>query len=337
MCPTSYHPLLIVLACSACAGGPEYVSGAPTTAQRAAVETPARAFAAFPCAPGASGDSPPELELRHRGDALLPAIAVDYLVVRRLVRTSWSQLASIAQRGEPCTRARRADVCRDELERLDAQFSAHPSASCPGLECPGFSYVLTTDGDRAAAWSTAPELRRLLGPIDTASEAWLMAQVAERAGPYLCGDAEFAAQRPIPGGFELRERRFTRHCRPLELSEIVYRVTTHGAVTASARSVVRSEPDGCTSSGHDVVGPTSLWIQLLDRQAIVRLQHSDRRRASDLLDHDGVVTGRLRTVGWYGIGALCRALDPPRARSPIQGVAHAKGVGKLVARAVGER
>lgn len=247
--------LVVLLACTDCSAGAR--NG--TRAGRAerpndAASVEGGPFAAFPCAPGSTGDSPPELELRHRGDALRPVLELDYLAVRRLVRTTWSQLASIAQRGTACERATQPAACIAALEQLDARFANEEGARCPGLECPGFTYVLTTRGDEAAVWSTPAELRRLLGPIDTPAEAWLMAQVAVRAGPYLCGEDEFAAHRSVAGGFELRERRYTRACHPVELSEIVYRVTTDGLVKASPRSVVRSDPNGCASSGDDVRG-----------------------------------------------------------------------------------
>jgi hypothetical protein len=263
------HPRawLLLLASSACSPGAR--DAAPAAAPAAPRATPPPAFTKFPCAPGSGGDAPPDLELRHRGDALHPALELDYLAVRRLVRAKngdapalggsaaadWSQLASIAQRGSPCAGAMQADTCKQALEQLDARFANDPGALCTGVECPGFTYVVTSKGDEVAAWSTPAELERLLGAIDTPSEAWLMAQVAAHAGPYLCGEDEFAAQRTVAGGFELRERRYTSSCHPLELGETIYRVSAEGAVKTSPRSVVRSEPDGCASSGDDVQGP----------------------------------------------------------------------------------
>jgi hypothetical protein len=202
------------------------------------------AFAALPCPPPGADDALERTEPVFRAAALKPAFEADYLSVRRQVPSAPRQ--TLAQRGNPCVGAVDAAECTRGLERLEQRFVA-TAAKCERLDCAGAVYVLTTRAGEPRLWSKAEELPTLLGAIDTPAEAWLVAQMALGALPYLCGDAEFSAQRATPAGFELRERRYTQRCRPAELAEFVYRIASDGSAQQLSRTVVHSDPTACMS------------------------------------------------------------------------------------------
>ena len=83
----------------------------------------------------------------------------------------------------------------------------------------------------------AEDFGQLLTPVKSAEAAWLLSQVKLGASPYLCGSEEFAAQRAVDAGFELRERRFTKRCGSMEKTEFVYRVTSSGDAEVVSQKV----------------------------------------------------------------------------------------------------
>ena len=226
-----------------CSGGP---SSLPQPPPKPAPSLPPTDFAGMECDPRVGGDHDPLHELRARGDRLALAIPVDYLVVKRVV--PWETTGeTCAVRGEPCAGAPDDGACQRALHELEKK-SAPAAVPCPGgLSCPERMYVITTRGATPQLWSSAEQLRQLLGPIDTVDDAWLLAQAAEHLPPYVCGDAETSAARAVGSGYELRERRYTKNCDPIELTEHTYRVERDGAVRPLGSRVVRSEP-GCVSS-----------------------------------------------------------------------------------------
>lgn len=206
------------------------------------VQPAAPVFAAFPCPPPSADDARERTEIAFRAAALQPAFEADYLSVRRDDKPP----QAMAERGSACAGAADAAACTRALEQLEKQF-AKSAPKCEQLDCAGAVYVLTTRAGEPRLWSKPEEVRELLGAIDTAAEAWLVAQVALGAMPYLCGDADVSAQQATPAGFELRERRYTKRCKPAELSELVYRVASDGVAQAVSRTVVQSDPTACMS------------------------------------------------------------------------------------------
>lgn len=94
------------------------------------------------------------------------------------------QTMAYAERGAACGGAKDKVACLRELRELE-KTAAPAAISCPGSgDCPQRTYVLTTHGDTPQLCGSPEQIRRLLGPIDTADDAWLLAQAVENATPY---------------------------------------------------------------------------------------------------------------------------------------------------------
>ena len=222
-------------------------AGEPRAPQPAREKAPAPAttlvFDELPCDPRTGGDHDPVHELRARANRLAIAIEADYLAIKRVVP---HETAAYAERGEACGGATNRIACQRALSELE-RTNAPAAIPCPGSgDCPERTYVLTTHGDTPHLWSSPEAIRLLLGPIDCADDAWLMAQAVENATPYLCGDRDFSAVRADANGYELRERRYANRC-PVELIEIRYRVNRDGAVQRLKSAIVLTDPN-CSSS-----------------------------------------------------------------------------------------
>jgi len=241
---TKLHVLSIAFALLVgCAGAapksqPSPSSSAPPGTMKAAARSE---FAAFPCDPRVGGDNDPVHELRSRGRALSIAVPVDSLLVKRV---SGDQREVMAESGTPCSGATDAAACRSAIAELERKDSP-ATTPCGDFRCEERAFAITTRGDVARLWITPAQIRELLGPIDSPADAWLLMQADKREPPYLCGDADYAAQRVVEGGYELRVRRYTNGCRPLEQIEVVYRVGRDGAVQLLSNKVILSEPEGC--------------------------------------------------------------------------------------------
>jgi len=223
--------------------------GEPSTPQKPSKKaTPIAAtlvFEALPCDPRVGGDHDPVHELRARASRPTITIEADYLIIKR-VRAY--DTATVAERGEACTGATSKSACQSvlgELERTGAP-TAQPCPVSGDGDCPERMYVLTTHGDTPQLWSSPEQIRQLLGPIDTADDAWLLAQAVNHVPHYMCGDRDFSAIRADADGYELRERQYTSRC-PVELTEYRHRVNRDGTVRRLGSAVVDNEP-GCSSS-----------------------------------------------------------------------------------------
>jgi hypothetical protein len=206
---------------------------------------PPAELVAMKCDPRIGGDNDPIHELRARGKRLALAIPVDYLAVKRVVPWEMGPL-TYAERGRPCAGAADESACQKALLELEKRSAPAP-VPCPAeLACPERMYVITTHGATPQLWSSAEQLRQLLGPIDTADDAWLIAQAAEHLPPYSCADVETSAVRVVAGGYELRMRQCTKNCEPIEYTEHTYRVDRDGTVHHLGTRIVSSEP-GCVT------------------------------------------------------------------------------------------
>lgn len=228
------------IAWAGCAGEPSVPRPPP---EKAPAPATTLVFEELPCDPRTGGDHDPVHELRARANRLAIAAPADYLVVKRVTPR---ETAALAERGTACGGATNRVTCRQALTELERTKAPAP-IPCPGSgDCPESMYVLTTYGDTPHLWSSPEAIRLLLGPIDAADDAWLLAQAAEHATPYLCGSPDFSAVRADASGYELRERRYANRC-PIELLEIRYRVNRDGAVQRLKSAIVLTDPN-CSSS-----------------------------------------------------------------------------------------
>jgi hypothetical protein len=229
---------IVAVALSGCGGARK--ASAPLPSKPAPIAA-ARPFAELPCHPKTGGDHDPSYERTARAERLKLADPIDYVAVKRVYG---KETFTLAERGSPCAGATDVAACRAALAALE-QERAPASTPCDDFRCEERAYVLTTRANDAKLWLTREEIHALLGSIDTASDAWLMMQAERDASPYLCGDVESSAAREVEGGYELRERRYTNNCRPLEEIELIHRVGHDGSVRLLERNVLRHLPDEC--------------------------------------------------------------------------------------------
>jgi hypothetical protein len=230
------------------ASSPEPQPDQPQPAQQVVAPQP---FAELPCHPKTGGEHGYQYELAARAQRLKLADPVDYLAVKRV---SGKEAFTLAETGTACAGASDVAACRAALAALE-QARAPASSPCDHFRCEERAYALTTRGGDAKLWLTQGEIYALLGPIDTPSDAWLMMQAERDASPYLCGDIESSAAREVDGGYELRERRYTSNCRPLEMIELIHRVGHDGSVRLLERNVLRHEPDECITGSKALHAP----------------------------------------------------------------------------------
>ncbi len=214
----------------------EAPSNSTNPAAQAAKPTPSP-FAAFPCPAGGA-----QLDAKQRGAALHIAQAVDYASVRWMAADTAESLGEV---GEPCAGAKDRPACQQKLAEAIKSTELGKKKCTEQQICEELVYAVVTTKDDVRMLRAGEDFQQLLAPIKSVEAAWLLAQVKLGASPYLCNSEDFAAQRAIEGGYELRERRYTKRCDPQEKTEFVYRVMSSGAAEVLSRRVVESTPVGC--------------------------------------------------------------------------------------------
>lgn len=215
-------------------------SPAPAPAAKEPVST-ATEFRPFVCGTHAADDE--DGQARKRGEALTTTRSSSFLSVRRRAA---NQPATLALRGTACRHAQNPDACRAELSRLDGELYANRSCSAG---CRG-AYALTESEGNVVGHGDAKTLTKLLEPIDSGEEAWLVAQAHEDLPGSSCGDPEQSAFREVPGGYEIRYRYLQRQCegQTPEVAEVVMRVSADGELREVRRGIFRSPPTPCVES-----------------------------------------------------------------------------------------
>jgi hypothetical protein len=88
-----------------------------------------------------------------------------------------------------------------------------------------------------------------LDAIDTPTEAWIVAMSSGLVGPLVCAgqdvEARVSAYRKEGADYLLRERWASKPCRPLEITETLYRVTPAGQIAKTSSSIFSVDPEGC--------------------------------------------------------------------------------------------
>ena len=196
-------------------------------------------FLPFECAEGLTADSP-EKQVAQRGRELHLVAPAAYVLFQR---RSEAGPVSLAELGTPCAgsgydRAK----CKQSIADLVAQDSRCPAtAGCDGI------YALVERDGLVESAATLEQIARVLRPIDSAEEAWLVAQSALLIPGSFCGQAETSAFRTTTDGYELRYPYASKACdgHNPELSVAVVAVKREGSVRVLQHSVTQPQTDPC--------------------------------------------------------------------------------------------
>jgi serine/threonine protein phosphatase PrpC len=209
--------------------------------QASELAKPPAEFVAFAC---------PAQEVN--GSPVLPtALASPYDHVQVVIATPAGQ--AWAQRGQPCSAASAPAECLASYRQRRLELSPPRRPCTDDHGCPSSACAVTTLGDKVQTWCSEAELRSLVGTVDSAAEAFLLAHAQSGAALPICGVAEMSAFRKQAEGYELRERRYTKACRPVERTEFIYLVRSDGGSRLLSRDVLSSDREACQSEDPDTV------------------------------------------------------------------------------------
>lgn len=156
--------------------------------------------------------------------------------------------------GVECQGAADASACKKALE--DAN---HQSAALAPLESPYRGYVHAVSQVQASVsrHDGLGDVVKLLAPIDTPAEAWIVAMAYGELSQPACADANVSASAQRAGAILLRSRYISRRCEGsngLERSEIVLSVDQAGHVEILSRKVIEQPPLPCNTSAEQPGG-----------------------------------------------------------------------------------
>lgn len=160
-----------------------------------------------------------------------------------------------AQRGEPCQTAMDRDTCLKAFYQTALAFGPEPVGPCQEA-CTQRRYVLTTQGDTVRGFGPG-EVPGLLAPVDSAAEAWYVASFIDNAPRLICAPTNAGERAPgereVADGFEIRAVVGTRHCDPIETSEVTFHIGRDGTAREVSRTTISSKP-GCIVAGRRPAG-----------------------------------------------------------------------------------
>lgn len=147
----------------------------------------------------------------------------------------------IDEDGTPCAGASDAAAC--EASRADILANTYGR------------YVLTTTGDVARAHDSDEEMRELLGPIDTPSEALL--RVWQSGYNVRCDDLSRSGVREVEGGYEVVATSSRGGCgEPVIITRHLFFVETDGTMTSLAtEDIERIDDPGCAGRRPEGLAP----------------------------------------------------------------------------------
>ncbi|TKC90568.1 ferritin-like domain-containing protein [Polyangium fumosum] len=271
-----------------------------------------------PCAPGTY--------LPISASGLSPARRFDSLAIRTLsgIRASeegperWtlSDFNVVSEVGTACATATTRE-CHQKIRMHPEPFRA---TSC--LQICSETSVVTTAGDEVRRWVGVPEIRALLGPIDTPDEALLL--VESMGYDLTCDNAERTSVRAAPDGFIVTATKITRDCAPIITTRYTLRIWRSGEIQEVRTEEIERDsacigrvPAGLTSAPADegrsllgdflaraahleaasVIAFERLAAELSALGAPASLVHEARRAAEDEVRHADVVSALARARG----------------------------------------
>jgi len=190
-------------------------------------------------------------------EALRVALGLDYLEVRTQ-RTSSADAADDEIRpgspsaGTRCATATNAAACEAAIASARSRAGLFPG--CGGCE-PTSSYLVHSKGDTVGITATKAELKTLLGPIDSAAKAWILARTSgfniECSAPWV---------RPESGSYVIKSTVMISDC-PMQYADVLLRVDADGSITEIERVVqphtgacAGRRPEGLTERGGNETG-----------------------------------------------------------------------------------
>ncbi|MCY1036491.1 ferritin-like domain-containing protein [Corallococcus sp. BB11-1] len=176
-------------------------------------------------------------------DALTISPAPDFVQLRYLYTYFGSDerdSGPVSSQGQPCATATDAAACQGALENAVPSAGFHHT--CTEL-CADF-FLVTTRGDEVKTYATPESLKSLLGTVDTAQEAVLLAFAA--GNTMSCSQLERGAVKQDPnGGFNVIGTQGYACGKNTALTQHVVRVSTSGEVREVERHVLEKGSDAC--------------------------------------------------------------------------------------------
>ena len=268
----------------------------------------------------------PDTYLPISASGLSPARRFDSLAIRTLSGTPaseegperWtrSDFTVVSEVGTACATAT-TRACHQKIRMHPEPFR---STSC--LQLCSETSVVTTAGDEVRRWVGVPEIRALLGPIDTPDEALLL--VEAMGYDLTCADAERTTVRAAPGGFLVTATKITRDCAPIITTRYTLRIWRSGEIQevrteeiARDSACIGRVPDGLASvpadEGRSLLGDFLARAAHLEAASVVAFERlaaelsalgaptslvdEARRAAEDEVRHADVVSALARARG----------------------------------------
>ncbi|EYF02934.1 putative lipoprotein [Chondromyces apiculatus DSM 436] len=172
-------------------------------------------------------------------EGLTPAEAWDYAELRPTPGTGDLGLGGSAI-GTPCATATDVEACQQALAEATST-NGFLVGECVSF-CPSYMLVLNR-GDEVSVLDTPEALTAWLAPVDTPTEARLLAQAAGYSVG--CGDVLEGGFKEAGGGYEVLATRYTALCDPIEESLFRLSVSAEGEVAVLESEVLSSESGAC--------------------------------------------------------------------------------------------
>lgn len=171
---------------------------------------------------------------------LTPAEAADYIELRRMPDGGGDSGILVESTGTPCKTATDQTICMNVLAGA-ISGQGFRVGDCVDF-CPTHILVVNK-GDEVKVIDTVAGVKAFLAPVDTASEAVLVAAISGYT--VSCNNAEGGGVRDVGSGFEVLATRITASCDPIEKTLYVLAVDEQGNVTETQSEVIESESGAC--------------------------------------------------------------------------------------------
>lgn len=142
--------------------------------------------------------------------------------------------------GEPCATASDVAACEAAIASATSE-GGFQLGQCVQV-CTDY-YLVVNRGDDVEVIDTAEGLEAFLGPIDSAGEAVMAAELAEyNVG---CNDVERGGVKQVASGYEVIATKLTKGCDPVEVTRFQLGVEADGTVVELDSEVISSDSGSC--------------------------------------------------------------------------------------------
>lgn len=195
---------------------------------------------------------------------------------------AWTSVDSV---GSACASASDVDACQDAIAAATSD-TGFPMGQCVQI-CTNYMLIVNR-GDEVEVIDTAEGVRALIGDIDAAAEAAMIA----RMGAYSmsCDDAERGGVRAAGEGWEVIATRITSDCAPIIEERYQLGVSADGELTELASEVLSRDASACIgrrprglvparARGRDAAGAWLAEIARLEMAAVYAFEELDQELA----------------------------------------------------------